>query len=495
MDVGKGYGKGGGGYGGGGYGSGTGQYTEVTRSYDAGNSAAGKVGGACCSCFCGIFLYFACLAAIAWNEMHSVCTSRALEAARTTYEEIDCRSTSSGPNGLAYISCDFNPESFQRFTPASFGSAWMEDGFEIEAVRAQQTVKMLQCQEKKETREEKERNSDRKVTITTYKYDLVWSESYIDSGGFKGFQNREAGDEMRIACGQGFRGNPKSMELGTKVLSSGQLKMGDFDLSKKIGDVPLNSQVMLKEKAYSPPGGEKRYAADGIAYTRNEFQDYYGSSANEMWNKASKVTIRGGGHSLRTCGQDQVGCLDISFSKTTAKHGSYLGRIQSNKKIRPWGAPSSWMCSSGLEVELFQADQKDASELVNDAQTANTTQLWVIRLVCIVLTIVGVQMFLQPIQAAADFLQYLLSITSFIPLVGSVFNFVGDAISGAVGCAIFMISIGIGLPSSLLVLSFFYALMRPLIAIPIFLGSLAMLYFTYQKMAAMAAETKKSKKQ
>jgi len=441
-----------------------------------------------------VFLYFGCLVGIAWNEMQAVCTSKALEAARTTYEEIDCESKGPGPGGLAHISCPFSKESFRRFTPVDFGSTWLDGGFQVDAVRVEQTVRMLQCQEEKHEREEAgDGNAKRKVV--TYTYKLVWSDSLIDSSRFKGMHDQWAGDEMRNGCGQSFRGNRRpAMALGTQVLATRELKMGDFDVSKKIAEVPLDADVQLASKTYSLPGEERRIARDGLAYSWSEFASYYGDRATSQWREARRLEVRGGGSSLRTCeSREEVGCLEISYRRSTATHGAYVGRIQSDRRLRAWEAPAHWMCSAGQPVEFFKASSAGASELIGDAQAANTAMLWVIRGVCTAFAILGVCLILQPIQAAADVVQYVLNITSFIPLVGDVMAFLGDAISGAVGCAICTIAWGIGFPSALLVLSFFFALMRPMLALPMLLGSLGVLYFTYQKMVAMAEKTRRSK--
>lgn len=197
------------------------------------------------------------------------------------------------------------------------------------------------------------------------------------------------------------------------------------------------------------------------------------------------------GDSVYTCepSSPEVGCLRVSYKQSTATHASYIGQVFPDGRTRAWHAPHSWMCSgrgSSSAVDLFFPRALEAQEMIDLGQPSNSTTAWIFRISGVAAAVIGIICLLQPLQAAADLVSYLTSFLGPIPLIGPLVEFLGDAVSGMVGCAIMLVSCGIGVPSALAVLAFFAALMRPLLGVPLLIGCAAVLVFTFQKLMGYA---------
>lgn len=469
----------------------------------------GKLCGSLCCSMMGIVMYISSLVLVANNEMSTVCVQRALQSARELYEEVPCDGTGLDKNfaGPLFLSCPISEASLPTRSPADFGASWLEGAFREKSVKLRQEVSMLQCEEKKHTRHNP-------VEIVSYTYSLEWKTTPVDSQGFKAWSVHAAREALRSGCGPDFQRNP-SFPLSTQELAANSLLAGSFDLSRHLSSISANEPVALQHGSYVTPsslsrggsrgGQERRVAKDGTPYTYREFIDYYGDeTARREWQAARPADSQGSssggivGNSFHTCagGYEEVGCLRISYSRSSATHISHIarssGRASGVAKTRAWTAPKSWMCSSGSssQVDLFAAGVSTPEELVESAEASNAASTWALRILGVILAVAGVMMFLNPLQAVANLVDEFFDWFRFIPVLGWLLDTLGDAIAGAVGCAIFAVSLGIGLPSSILVLSITWCVMRPLLGIPMFLGSAAAICYSVRGLFQMAKNGK-----
>jgi hypothetical protein len=489
-----------------------GTYQEVHYSRDVGGS------GLCGACGCsivGLFLYFGALAGIAMNEVGTVCVSKALEFARQTYDVVDCnyhpkdKEPDYFRGELAYFSCPLGESSLEKFTPHNFkGARWLDGAFEEKAVKMRQEVSMYQCIEHKHEKTEKVSDKETR-TVVTWEYRLEWSGSEVNSNNFKAWDNNEALRALERGCGRNFKRNPPMDMMQSETLSSGFMVAGGFDLTRLLDKVSVKEPVTIKQHpsgSYSAPlttGNSKRLARDGQAYTRREFIEYYGEEQGvKAWETARP---EGGGkakvglNTVQTCVQPEVGCLKLAYFKSSIRHISHMAKLDAWLSLtKPWRAPSSWMCSSSSgsnSVDLFEEYAVSADELVDSAQSSNTAMTWLFRLCGFIAVVVGVYCFLQPIQAVADMVDKFLDWFKFIPILGWGLDFLGDVVSGAVGFAIVLISFGIGAPSAIAVLSVSWLVMRPVIGVPMLLGSFMFFAWTVKQMLnyAVIGKTKRQK--
>merc|ERR1719428_2293022 len=109
------------------------------------------------------------------------------------------------------------------------------------------------------------------------------------------------------------------------------------------------------------------------------------------------------------------------------------------------------------------------------------------RMTGVLLAWLGVHLFLQPIQALADIVNDTMSWFKFIPLLGWGLDFLGDVVSGAVGLVLGIVSFGVAIPTSLVVMAVMWCVMRPLLGIPMLVAAIVALIATGKKMVHLAS--------
>jgi len=484
-------------------------------------------------------MYFSSLVLVAHNEKSTVCVRRSLDAALLQYDEAHCDGTSVNTNNPAYLSCPLSEASLSTWSPSDFGVQWLKGAFTTSAVKVSQKVETLQCKEHRHQRSEK--RGDKTVNIESWTYTLSWEKTYIDSSQFKAWSNAAAKDALHSGCGSSFSANPRPA-LESKVLAVQSLVAGSFDLSRHLDKIYADHPVVLQQSSYESPSVvgktfERRVAQDGKVYTRAEFHEFYGRDRGEAAWQAAHGTFerrvakdgnsytkrefhdhygqgRGDdewqaaahddsyksslaqvvGDTVHTCqaGSENVGCMKIAYYKSTATHASYMGQISgqaSRMQTRPWIPPATWLCGVGSsEVDLFHASAVSAKELVDIAASSNTIGNWVLRIVGILLAVVGIMMFLNPLQTVANVVDEFFNWFRFIPVAGWLLDKLGDAVAGAVGCAIFAVSLCFGASSALLVLSITWCIMRPVIGVPILLLSMFALFYSVKYLIQLARD-------
>eukprot|EP00929_Paragymnodinium_shiwhaense_P026218 TRINITY_DN15628_c0_g1_i1.p1 TRINITY_DN15628_c0_g1~~TRINITY_DN15628_c0_g1_i1.p1 ORF type:complete len:454 (+),score=21.60 TRINITY_DN15628_c0_g1_i1:65-1426(+) len=433
-----------------------------------GGSILGNICGSICTSFAGICLFFGMLALLGWNEQRTVCTSRALIAAGEAYEDIKCDAPPEKYRGaLVYFSCPIAESSLRTWTPADFGLAGGEEVFQRKAVKAAQKVEMFQCVE--EERTERRKEGDREIEEKSYTYSMRWASDPVDSTRFKAYTVAAAKHSMRKGCGADFDGNPAfSLSSTTKTVSS--LVAGSFDVTRWLSGIAVADSVQLSTGASLVlPGSTGKAVVAG----------------NAIYSPGCEPP-----HAPK------IGCQKITYAASSATHVSSLAQMLTDGRTRHWAAPGSWMCSSGTSssrVDLFADEARDVMDMLDGAQSSNTITSWVLRVVGIIMTFVGIRLFFYPITAIVAAVDAGLSWFRFIPIVGWALDFLGDVLTTAVGVTINLISLGISLPCSIVVMAAMWTVMRPLLCFPLLLLSLGTLFYTYQQMQGYANETRKHK--
>lgn len=452
-----------------------------------------------------------------YNEQSTVCVGRALDVARDDHTTIDCNGRGRPIDNLQaviHFSCPIAEASLRPWTPRSFdGAGWLDGAFSTDAVKVRLDIDMYQCKEQKHTKTEK--RGEKQIETVSWTYQRSWESSHISSRDFKAWDNSEARRALENGCGYDFQENAE-FPMASRELSAPSLLAGVYDLSRHLGKVNADAPVQLTEMNFNPPwrsglGGRsghrsKRMAQDGQEYTRGEFIDYYGQKiGEEKWENAreSRASQGGGlaqvsGSMVYTCspGSPELGCVRVGFKKSSATRVSFLGSL-AGTATSSWTAPASWMCSSkstSNKVELFAAKANTAYELVDAAESSNVTMTWILRLVGITMAVMGIRWFFSPIATLASLVDQFFDWFKFIPLAGSMLDFLGDVVSGAVGMALMAISVGIGLPSALTVLSLTWCVMRPWIGIPMLVTCGCSLVYTYKRMSEYAQAGKEAKR-
>lgn len=448
-------------------------YEEIT--FSGPSQKAGPCQQLCGAIFCsftGFFLFWGFLYGIAINEQRNVCTQRALSAALKEVVHLDCNGyLHPEPGKPSHVSCPLTEASLPKWTPRAFSDAdWLNGAFELNAVKVRQAVSMFQCGETEHSRTEKQ--GDKEVKKTSWTYSMQWHENYVDSGKFKAWSVAAAKDALYNGCGRSFKGNP-SFPMSSGERAARRMMAGEYDLTKYQKQVYASSSISLDGSRYytvprSFPAGGRNYASVS-------------------------------GNTVDTCGgAPEIGCVRIQYFQSTATEASFLGTM-THYSPSAWKAPASWMCSTEYQsalVELFGEGEQSASALVNSAEFGNKLMTWGLRIGLTILVVMSIRWFFEPIQTIANLIDSGLDWFKFIPLLGWGFDWLGNVVRGAVGFAITLISLGIGIPSSLFVLALAWVVMRPWFGIPLFIGAALLLGYTIKHMierAKVGAEIRKKK--
>lgn len=438
---------------------------------DAGGGPVNKMGSSCCCSVSGFFLYLGMLYMLAWNEQRTVCVERAVIAAESQLTEVKCSAKPGDHQGeLVFGSCAVNEDSFQEWTPASFGMDGLSDLFKEKALRIEQQVEMMQCEQIVHRRAENSRDGTEKRVIITYTYEKRWKSSWIDSGRFK--QSRVARDALRKGCGDRFISNPRFPHTaGTQSVKS--LMAGLFDVSRHLESLPTNRSVRLNHRAAGSNFESSQAQPPSMLDSSNTVV-----SNDQVWT-------------CQPFGDTPIGCMRIKYLASDAKHISLLAKLNGDGTSRGWRAPSSWICprsSSHGVVYYFAPKASNSDDVIEEMLKGNASMTFWIRILGILLAWWGVHLFLQPIQAIADIVNDTMNWFSFIPLLGWALDFLGDVVSEAVGFVLVIVSFGVAVPTSLLVMSLMWFMMRPLVGIPMLLAGIAGIFLTGKKMVQLAQE-------
>ncbi|MCL2458492.1 MAG: TMEM43 family protein, partial [Desulfobulbus sp.] len=130
----------------------------------------------------------------------------------------------------------------------------------------------------------------------------------------------------------------------------------------------------------------------------------------------------------------QIGDVRITFKETKPGVVSILAKINGNTF-------EQYRASNGETVDMLSMGTHSPENMYGDAQAANTTKTWILRLVGLLLVVFGLKMIAAPLEILA----------SFIPLLGSI-----------VGAGTGIVSALLGLAWSLVIVSLAWLRFRPL---------------------------------
>ena len=227
------------------------------------------------------------------------------------------------------------------------------------AVRLDRNVEMLQWAEKTDSKT-REKLGGGTETVTTYRYELAWSNKMIDSAKFR----HPAGHE-----------NTLSFPVSSKTVTAQNVTVGAFALNpSQIARVgTLTNQPLTNDNIVNGKFGDKfPTIVNGIMYV-----------GSQTHNKAG----------------------DVRISLKVAKPGnvSVIAR-QVGNSFRPYKT------TVGGTISLLQNELVPADEMFQTAVDANTTLTWILRGVGFFMMFVGFKMTLRVLAVTA----------SVIPILGSI---------------------------------------------------------------------------
>ncbi|MEM1009889.1 MAG: TMEM43 family protein, partial [Myxococcota bacterium] len=162
-----------------------------------------------------------------------------------------------------------NDKKLVHLTANLKGKQFLQDpkfGLELNVLGLKRTVEMYQVREKKET-DTKTKEGVKKKT-TKYTYERVWSDSLIDSSGFRSRVYRKS--------------NPKRMSIQAHEVQSKHIHLGVYVLSKALkSKLPAYTKLKLTPKvlaSLSPNIRRRfRYHHEDALYNTNPKRPYVGA--------------------------------------------------------------------------------------------------------------------------------------------------------------------------------------------------------------------------
>ena len=306
----------------------------------------------------GLVLFVAGFPVLFINEGNTVKTAKALDEGQSVCVSVDSNATIDDANNGALVHMNGKAETADTLTDGEFGIS-------VNAIKLVRKVEMYQWEETSKTTEKK--NLGGSVTrTTTYDYSKVWSDRAIDSSSFE----EQAGHE-----------NPGVFEFPGQTALASTVTFGAFRLSEnQIGRI----------------GGEKPYSLGKdykcpLERVKVQGSTIYVPGAETRLNALNNRDV---------VAQPRIGDMRVTFSVIMPHEISIVAKQHGDTFV-------PYVAKTGKKVTLLSDGTKDAAEMVANAQSANTTLCWLIRLGGFLLMYFGLRKVLSPISTVLDVLPIL----------------------------------------------------------------------------------------
>ncbi len=318
-------------------------FTEVTEE-----SWFSRIGGAIKGVLIGLVLTIVAFPLLFWNE------GRAVKRYKTLKE---------GAGAVISVSADnidaANAGKLVHVTGRADTKATLSDPvFSISqnAIKLKRTVEMYQWKETTDSKTEKKIGGGTK-TVKTYNYDKNWSESRIDSSGFK------RPDEHR---------NPDSMPYTSNQWDADDVSLGAFTLSRSLVSRIGNYKPLPVESGATVP-----QELQGKAQTHSQ-GFYIGTDP----------------------GSPQIGDCRVNFKVVKPIDVTVVSK-QIKNTFEPYKTEVKGT------IELLQTGIVSADAMFQKAQDQNKMLTWILRFAGFIVMFIGLLLILKPLSVLADVLPIL----------------------------------------------------------------------------------------
>ena len=367
-----------------------------------GSSLKGVIGG--------LALFIAGFPLLFWNEGRTIQTRKALEEGQGACVSVESNATVDPANEGLLVHMTGKADTQETLTDAMFGVS-------EKAIRLVRTVEMYQWREDSRTSEKKKLGGSVETT-TVYSYRQVWSENVLDSSSYQ-----EAGHD-----------NPAAKEFESETTEATAVTFGAYNLSpwqiSSIGaDVPYAfaqgytcqvERVVLQGQTIYIPNAETR--------------------ANPLNNR-------------NVVSQPRIGDMRVTFRIVRPHDISLVAKVQGDTFV-------PYVAKNGKKVQLLSDGIKSSEEMFADAQSANTTLCWLLRLLGFAAMYIGVRMVLKPITVLADVL----------PILGDILE---------IGAGI--VAFAVAAPCALVTIAVAWLYYRPVIGIALLVAAGAIIWWAAKK--------------
>jgi len=312
-------------------------YTQTTTT-----SWFGRLGGAFKGILFGIILVVASVPLLWWNEGRAIDRTHTLEAGQRAVLSIDADHRDPANDGqLVHTGGLATTDEMLR--DPTFGVS-------VNALRLQRKVEMYQWKEEKHSSTSRGSGGS-ETTETTYRYDMGWSDHWIDSGHFQ------------YAAGHQ---NPAQMPFDSESYQASNVRLGDFRLGPSfVAQIGPYSAYRPTDASDLPTG----------------FEPY------------------GNGYYRGTPQSPQIGDVRVGFEVVEPTTVSVIGK-QVEDGIEVARMPKG-------TIALLDLGRVDADTMFAKALDANAALTWGLRFAGILVMWIGLKLILNPLRVLVDIVPFI----------------------------------------------------------------------------------------
>lgn len=326
----------------------------------------------------GFILFLVSFVLLFWNEGRAVDTARSLDEAKGVVVSVASDKVDAANDGKL-VHMTGKATSTETLTDDYFGEA-------VVGIRLIRTVEMFQWEETKESKSQNKVGGGQQ-TVTTYKYNTVWSSKPISSNDFK--------------------------EPTGHINPGGDWPVSSAKVEAK--EVTLGAFTLTPAQVGMITGAEK------LPVTEDDYK-----KMSEDRKKAWKLT-EGGLYRGENPSNPVVGDMRVRFDVLKPQTISIMAE-QRGKTFQPYQPKSA-----SATINMVTPGDKSAKEMISSAEEGNKILTWILRLVGFVLMGVGIYLVLAPAQMFANIL----------PFLGGLVGFALGAFSCVCAGSLSMVTIGV----------------------------------------------------
>lgn len=378
---------------------------------------------------------------VGFNEKRAVCESRAIDAGAAKIKEVStCDSFKDTDGKLVFLQCDVGKAEVD-VSSMKLGPFMKEigDAKKFQSTGLQVKVEMLQCKENVKTSEKKDQGGGGgKTTVNVYTYTREWSSSRIDSTTF----NKDARNDPASGFQKECAAENPDFPIISSTAYADTAAFNAYKLTESyVKKIPLDKKAITQ--------------APDDTWDDKDCEGHFHFCTND---KYSAKSVKG------------LGKLRVSFFKfdDANKQMTVLGENKDGV-IDIWTAPNSWMCKEE-PLGGLKTGKVSSEDFFKDLRATSQAVTWLLRLGGFCLAWLAFSMMLAPLGVVAD------CIPCIGPCLGDMMEAVACVVAICPACACTMLVAGVC-----------WVFMRPMLGIPLMLGSViifgVMLFFRMQKSA------------
>lgn len=417
-------------------------YQEVTTT-----GYGTRVGNSFKSIGSGFVLLIAATALLWWNEGRAVKTAKMLEEAGSAYVEM--------PNP------DKKDASLDGELVCGTAMATTEDslsdaqfGIGAKAIALKRRVEYYQWIEHSESKSE-DKLGGKEVTTTTYTYSKEWVSSPVESGQFKDPAYQKLNTVLTTY---------EDQDQWAENVTFGAYKLNESLIhsisSREAMNLAINEDLLAQldksaKTAYERFYGVKQQpvqpaqptqnvvlsdSAKAVADSLQAVNDSINKAMANAENKKDFEYVHQAGNVLyfgRVPGSPEVGDVRVTFEKIVPAKVTVMAVVDGDTF-------KAFKAKNGKRFQTLVMGKKTGDEIIEDAQDANSTWTWILR-------IVGIMLVISAFKSIFGFLETILKV---VPFIANIFGF-----GVGIVCTI------LGVVWSLIVIALAWLFFRPILAI------------------------------